>query len=169
MSKILDARIAVNPRDIVWSISRLESQFYMGNMLLRDGDANGMAHSLEIRVPLLDQRLLDFAFAIPGSVRLPAGARPKHLLREAFGDLLRPELMRQSKRGFELPVRRWMLGPLRELCQGGLDTLRSIDLVRPESLNSFWNSFEREPESPIWSRVFTLCVLGLYLRQTRVA
>ena len=45
----------------------------MGNMLLRDGDANGMAHSLEIRVPLLDQRLLDYALSIPGSVRLPAG------------------------------------------------------------------------------------------------
>src|SRR5207249_6852757 len=88
------AEAAVNPRDIVWSISRLESQFYMGNMLLRDGDANGMAHSLEIRVPLLDQRLLDFALAIPGSVRLPAGAPPKHLLRAAFPELLRPALQR---------------------------------------------------------------------------
>jgi len=163
------AEAAVNPRDVVWSVSRLESQFYMGNMLLRDGDANGMAHSLEIRVPLLDQRLLDYALAIPGSVRLPAGARPKYLLRQAFPELLRPALQRQGKRGFELPVRRWMLGPLRELCQSGLQTLRSIDLLNSASLDSFWSAFEREPESPIWSRVFTLCVLGLYLRQTKVA
>jgi len=163
------ADAAVNPHDIVWSVSRLESQFYMGNMLLRDGDTNGMAHSLEIRVPLLDQRLLDYALAIPGSVRLPAGARPKHLLRQAFPELLRPDLQRQGKRGFELPVRRWMLGPLRELCQSGLATLRSIDLLRQHSIDSFWSAFEREPESPIWSRVFTLCVLGLYLQHTRVA
>jgi asparagine synthase (glutamine-hydrolysing) len=163
------ADAAVDPCDITWSISRLESQFYMGNMLLRDGDADGMAHSLEIRVPLLDQRLLDFAFAIPGSVRLPAGGRPKHLLRAAFPELLRPALQRQGKRGFELPVRRWMLGPMRELCQSGLQTLKSIDLLRPQSLDSFWTAFEREPESPIWSRVFTLCVLGLYLKQTRIA
>ena len=159
------AEAAVDPDDIVWSISRLESQFYMGNMLLRDGDADGMAHSLEIRVPLLDRRLLDFALAIPGSIRLPAGARPKHLLRQAFPELLRPALQQQGKRGFELPVRRWMLGPLRELCQSGLATLKSGNLLRADSIETFWNTFEREPESPIWTRVFTLCVLGLYLRQ----
>jgi hypothetical protein len=62
-----------------------------------------------------------------------------------------------------------MLGPLRELCLSGLQTLKSTDLLNRDSLDSFWNSFEREPESPIWSRVFTLCVLGLYLRQIRIA
>jgi asparagine synthase (glutamine-hydrolysing) len=163
------ADAAVNPRDIVWSVSRLESQFYMGNMLLRDGDANGMAHSLEIRVPLLDQRLLDYALALPGSTRLPPGAEPKHLLRRAFPELLRPTLSQQGKRGFELPVRRWMLGPLRELCQSGLTTLKSTRMLRPEGIDALWNTFERQPETPIWSRVFTLCVLGLYIRQNAVA
>jgi asparagine synthase (glutamine-hydrolysing) len=159
---------AIDPLDIIWSVSRLESQFYMGNMLLRDGDTNGMAHALEIRVPLLDQRLLDLAFALPGPVRLPPGASSKHLLRAAFPELLRPALQRQGKRGFELPVRRWMLGPLRELCQSGLQTLKSVDLFNPDSLDAFWSSFEREPETPMWSRVFTLCVLGLYLQQVRI-
>jgi asparagine synthase (glutamine-hydrolysing) len=141
----------------------------MGNMLLRDGDANGMAHSLEIRVPLLDQRLLDFALALPGSTRLPPGAEPKHLLRRAFPELLRPALSQQGKRGFELPVRRWMIGPLRELCQSGLATLKSTGMLRPEGIDALWNTFERQPETPIWSRVFTLCVLGLYIRQNAAA
>jgi asparagine synthase (glutamine-hydrolysing) len=150
-------------------VAALEIAWYMRNQLLRDADWAGMAHSLEIRVPLLDQRLLDFALSVPGSVRLPPGARPKHLLRAAFPELLRADLQRQGKRGFELPVRRWMLGPLRELCQSGLETLKSIDVLRRDSIDSFWSRFEREPETPIWSRVFTLCVLGLYLKQNRVA
>ena len=52
--------------DPVWAVSQLESRFYQHNMLLRDADANGMAHGLEIRGPLLDRRLLDLMLPLPG-------------------------------------------------------------------------------------------------------
>ena len=55
--------------------------FLPGTSLCRcDGDVNGMAHSLEIRVPLLDQRVADLAYGLPGAVRLPSGKADKHLL-----------------------------------------------------------------------------------------
>jgi asparagine synthase (glutamine-hydrolysing) len=164
-----EADAALDDEDIVWTVSGLETQFYLGNTLLRNGDANGMAHSLEIRVPFLDQRLLDYVLQLPGAVRLPAGERSKHLLRLAFPELLRPDLQAQRKRGFDLPVRRWMLGPLAGLCRSGLDEIRSLGFLRNEGVESIWRAFEDEPESPIWSRAFTLCVLGLYLRQNRVS
>src|SRR5262249_11523927 len=145
-------------------VSQLESRLYMGNMLLRDGDANGMAHCLEIRVPFLDERMLNLAYALPGPVRLPDGRANKHLLRRAFGDVLRPSLLSQKKSGFTLPIRRWMLGPLRETCTTGLGHLKSTGLLESRGIDDIWNTFLREPESPIWSRAFTLCVLGLYLR-----
>lgn len=153
--------------DEIAAISQIESRYYQGNMLLRDGDTNGMAHSLEIRVPLLDQRLLDLAYALPGSVRQPPHTQNKHLLRLAFAPLLRPALMVQKKRGFTLPIRRWMLGPLRERCESALADLKSVGILKPQGVDAVWQAFLRDPESPIWSRAFTLVVLGSYLRQTK--
>ena len=135
-------------------------------MLLRDGDANGMAHGLEIRLPMLDRRLLDLMHRIPGSVRLPNGIANKHLMRRAFAPYLRSTLLNQPKRGFTLPIRRWMVGPLRELCEHALIHLKTYGLFDPRGMDSLWSSFLREPESPMWTRAFTLCVIGLYLRET---
>jgi asparagine synthase (glutamine-hydrolysing) len=161
-----DGEVAGDP---VATISRLESRFYMGNMLLRDGDSNGMAHSLEIRVPFLDRRMLDLAYSVPGRVMLPTGRANKHLLRRAFGGMLRPELASQGKRGFTLPLKRWMLGPLRESCEGAVGHLKGTGLVRPQGVDSVWAAFLAEPESPIWSRALTLVVLGQYLKERNLA
>lgn len=147
------------------SISRLEAMVYQANMLLRDGDANGMNHSLEIRVPLLDQRVVDFASRIPGHLRLPTGGKPKHLLREACSDLLRADLLDQPKRGFTLPIRRWMVGPLREMCEESIGYLQSNWSLDRRGVHAVWTSFLREPETPIWSRAFVLVVLGSYLKR----
>lgn len=149
--------------DMIADISRLECQFYQGNMLLRDTDANGMAHGLEIRVPLLDQRVIDLACSIPGAVRLPPRGRSKHLLRKAFAPEIRPELSQLRKRGFTLPIRRWMLGPLREHCEHSLRLLKENETLQPHGVDAVWSAFLREPESPIWTRAFMLCVLGFYM------
>lgn len=157
----------VDEADPVWSVSRMESEFYQGNMLLRDADVNGMAHSLELRVPLLDQRLLDLMLALPGSTRLPKGRPPKYLLRAAFPSLLRPALLNQAKRGFTLPIRRWMLGPLRGICEQALLDLKRAELLNQAGVDRIWQGFLNDPESPIWSRAFTLCVLGCYIRKMK--
>jgi asparagine synthase (glutamine-hydrolysing) len=127
-----------------------------------------MAHSLELRVPMLDRRMLDLVHCLPGRIRLPRGKADKHLLRASFPDLLRPDLLNQGKRGFTLPIKRWMLGPLRELCEESLRSLKIEGMLRPEGIDGVWQTFLREPESPIWTRAFTLCVLGQYLRQAGV-
>jgi asparagine synthase (glutamine-hydrolysing) len=154
--------------DPVWDISALESRFYQGNMLLRDSDTNAMAHGLEIRVPMLDQRVLDLMFSVPGRIRLPHRRADKHLMRLAFAPFLRPALARQQKRGFTLPIRRWMLGPLRDLCEHSLISLKRLNILRPEGIDLVWNTFLENPESPIWTRAFNLCVLGLYVKQMDV-
>ena len=155
--------------DLIAAVSRYEAQFYMGNMLLRDTDANGMAHSLEIRPPFLDKRVMDLAFRIPGSVRLPDGRPRKHLLRAAFPELLRRELLDLPKRGFWLPIGRWMVGPLRPVCEDALAHVKSLDMLRPHAVDRLWKQFLEHPESQRWSSAFMLCVLGSYLRQAHAA
>jgi asparagine synthase (glutamine-hydrolysing) len=155
--------------DVIFAVSRMESFFYQGNMLLRDSDANGMAHSLEIRVPILDQRMLDLVLPVPGAVRLPDQLADKHLLRTAFRQELAPAILEQKKRGFTLPIRRWMLGPMRTLCEESLAALKSANVLMPEGIDAVWKSFLAAPESPIWSRAFTLCVVGHYLKSQKLS
>ncbi len=156
----------VDSDDPVWSMARLESRFYLGNMLLRDSDANGMRHSLEIRVPFLDTGLLQQLQTIPGPLRLPDPNRPKHLLRLAFPELLPPHVIGQRKRGFTLPISRWMRTSLRAHCESALDMLKSADVLKPQGVNAIWQEFLRAPQSAIWSRAFNLVVLGSYLKRT---
>lgn len=159
------AELTVVEDDPAWSISKLETLHYLRNTLLRESDVNGMAHSLEIRVPLLDQRVVDALLALPGDVRMPSGGGAKHLLRASFPELYRPELLAQGKRGFTLPVRRWMLGPLRDMCESALGHLRRIGVVRPAAVDDVWQAFLRQPESSAWSRAWLLVVTGARLQR----
>jgi len=84
-------------------VSALELGWYMRNQLLRDADWAGMAHSLEIRVPLVDielfRRVAPLAFAGGGTKRDMAGAPSTPLPQE---------VLRRRKTGFSIPVRDWM-------------------------------------------------------------
>ena len=148
------------PHDVLW----LEQKDAL-DAVLPVGDSTGMAHGLEIRVPMLDRPLLDLALSLPGAVRLPKGKADKSLLRRGFPDLLRPALLRQSKRGFVIPVRRWMKGELRQVCETALDVLRAHPQFNEKALSAGWNHFLAAPESPMWSRVWLLVALGWYLRR----
>lgn len=155
----------VDESDAIRAVSELESRFYQGNMLLRDGDVMSMAHGLEIRVPFLDRRLLDCGHAMPGEVRLPAGAPGKHLLRRAFADLLRPELTNRPKTGFTLPLAQWMLGPLRDLCQRSLAACTEQGGLPVATVSRVWEEFASQHSGSQGSRALSLVVLGNYLEQ----
>lgn len=158
------ADLPLQAEDVVHAVSLLESRFYLGNTLLPVGDSTGMAHSLEIRVPMLDRPLLDLALGLPGAVRLPDGVANKALLRRAFPELLRPALLQQSKRGFVIPVRRWMQGALRPVCEAALANLKQQAAFDATAVEAVWQQFLQAPESPIWSRAWLLVALGWYLR-----
>jgi asparagine synthase (glutamine-hydrolysing) len=84
-----------------------ESAFYLRNVLLRDADQMGMAHSVEIRVPLLDVRLASLSIAGLAHGR-GRGAHGKGALLRAMSNSWLNTIAGQSKRGFEVPLRKWM-------------------------------------------------------------
>jgi asparagine synthase (glutamine-hydrolysing) len=89
-------------------VARAELGTYTTSQLLRDSDVMSMAHSLELRVPLLDTRLLETVNALPSAVRFPRG-RPKALLREIMKDRLpRVVLERRARQGFSFPMQQWL-------------------------------------------------------------
>lgn len=86
----------------------LETETYLSNTLLRDNDATSMAHSLELRVPLVDRDVFALAGRIPPSSKLSMSTGKK-ILREAFRDLLPPWINDdKQKKTFTLPLMKWM-------------------------------------------------------------
>jgi asparagine synthase (glutamine-hydrolysing) len=80
--------------------------------LLQVEDRMSMAHGLESRVPLLDHPLVEFLATVPADVKF-AGGSMKHLLKEAYHDVLPAEIRdRRDKMGFPVPLREWVEGPL---------------------------------------------------------
>jgi asparagine synthase (glutamine-hydrolysing) len=132
-------------------------------VLLRDGDVFGMANSLEIRVPMLDRDLVEWAFQLPGRALLPPGAPPKHLLQQMCGDLYTRSQFAQGKRGFSPPFGRWLLKPLRGLMEENLKSVKASGLVDGDGVDAVKRVFLREPHSQAWSRAWVLVTLGHWL------
>jgi asparagine synthase (glutamine-hydrolysing) len=152
------------PADHVVSVGRLDTAFYLQNILLRDSDVFGMANSLEIRVPFLDRDLVEWAFRLPGDVLLPRRAPLKYLLRKICADLYTKSQLHQPKRGFVLPFGAWLVGPLREMMEENLRFLRGFGLLDPAGIEVVRRLFQDEPAGPAWSRVWALVTLGQWLK-----
>ena len=100
-------------RNAVQKAQYADLKVYLANDILPKVDRMSMAHALEVRCPLLDHRLVEFAFRLPNSRKMPR-LRGKYLLRQLAARRLRPDLAWQPKRGFTAPVGAWLAGPLSE-------------------------------------------------------
>jgi asparagine synthase (glutamine-hydrolysing) len=91
-------------------ISFYELNMYMKNQLLRDSDTFGMANSLEIRVPFLDKKLVNYVLRIKSNEKF--GKNNKQLLVDMSKDILPVEIYNRPKMGFVLPFEKWFRGNL---------------------------------------------------------
>lgn len=87
--------------------SYIESNLYMQNQLLNDSDYMSMWHSIEIRVPFLDKRLIELAYQISPEIKAFEGQK-KYLLIHALGSLLPRAIWDRPKMGFSFPFQRWL-------------------------------------------------------------
>jgi asparagine synthase (glutamine-hydrolysing) len=94
---------------------------YLPDDLLVKTDRLSMAHSLELRVPFLDQRVAEFAFGLPTALKVRGFAK-KRLLRQALAPLLPDEVVRGRKQGFSIPLAAWLRGPLEPFAREILST-----------------------------------------------
>jgi asparagine synthase (glutamine-hydrolysing) len=91
-----------------------DTRMYLPGDILAKVDRMSMAHGLEARVPLLDYRIVEFAATLPFALKYHGGIS-KRVLKHAMRDCLPASALAQRKRGFSLPVQRWMRGALAEL------------------------------------------------------
>jgi asparagine synthase (glutamine-hydrolysing) len=169
--QLLAAAFAAAPAAAVLAqISFAEARTYMHDVLLRDTDQMSMAHSLEVRVPLLDHELVEHVMSLPDIHKQPNGT-PKRLLVESLGELLPNQVVRRPKQGFTLPFDPWMRGPLRALCEERLGDrgLAGRGLFNPTQVRRHWRSFLNGGKDVSWSRLWTLVVLDAWLDRNELS
>jgi asparagine synthase (glutamine-hydrolysing) len=147
----------------------LDVRAYMACQLLRDSDACSMAHSLEIRAPLVDVAVARFAQRCPPALKLAVdgrGVMSKRVLIEAIRDVLPSAVMKRRKRGFTLPYAQWLRGPMRELL---FDTIhpaavRRRGIVDHIAVGDLFEQAARGDESALYPKLWSLLTLELWHR-----
>jgi asparagine synthase (glutamine-hydrolysing) len=160
---------AVARGDVRTSVSVLELALFIGERLLRDSDAASMAVSLELRVPLLDHRVVEAALAVPERERFaPLGK--KMLLRKLAMPNLDPSIFERPKRGFVLPIELWAKDQLSSDIQARFENRELVESagLRPDALGRLWNGFRAGAPGLYWSRVWAPYVLLEWCRAHRV-
>ncbi len=144
-------------------ISWSELRHYMRDVLLRDSDQMSMAVSLEVRVPFLDHELVEFILALPAGEKERRGTA-KSLLIDSVRDLIPREIYDRKKMGFELPMSKWIRGPLHEFTVAGLKLLvgRATWFSAPH-VDELHRRFTAGKLA--WQKLWALVVLGWYLEK----
>ena len=119
----------------------LDTLTYLPDDILVKVDRASMAVALEVRAPLLDHRILEFAWRLPLALKLQGG-RGKIVLRRLLSRYLPEQLFERPKTGFAVPIYRWLRGPLREWAETLLDQqrLEREGYLNPSPIRSVWRS-----------------------------
>jgi len=113
-------------RDAPDEITRLlcaDLKTYLVDDILVKVDRMSMANSLEVRVPFLSHRFVEFAMKIPGDMKI-RGVKTKWVLKKALADRLPPSVVHRSKQGFSIPMRSWLRSDLQPLLLDALSPQR---------------------------------------------
>jgi asparagine synthase (glutamine-hydrolysing) len=153
----------------------LDHRVYMGSQLLRDSDTTSMAHSLELRVPLVDVEIAAFSRSCADVHKLaPDGGRSdsydksgsKRVLIEALRGVLPDGLERAPKRGFALPFDGWLRGELAGMVEDCCNPTRIAErgLLDPDAAGAVFEAWRSGNDAAPYPKIWSLVILELWSR-----
>jgi asparagine synthase (glutamine-hydrolysing) len=140
--------------DLLHRMMCLDLVTYLPDDILVKVDRAAMAVSLETRIPLLDHRIIEFAWSLPSSLK-QRGNQGKWLLRQLLHQYVPPALVDRPKRGFGAPIAEWLRGPLRDWAEEllGATRLRQEGFLNPNVVREKWKehlSARRDWSAGLW-------------------
>jgi asparagine synthase (glutamine-hydrolysing) len=150
--------------DLLSRIQYLDMKTYLVGDILTKVDRASMAHSLEVRVPLLDHKLVEWISGLPASYKLH-GQEGKYVFKKALEPYLSNEILYRSKMGFSVPLSSWFRGPLRQRLHDALmgPVLADTGIFNRLSLQELFDQHQsgrRDHSAPLW----TLLMFEAFLR-----
>jgi asparagine synthase (glutamine-hydrolysing) len=154
-----------NTTDALALIQYLDYKTYLVGDINTKVDRASMAHSLEVREPLMDHELVEWLATLPTSMKIQ-GQEGKYLLKKAMEPLLPDDVLYRPKMGFAVPLARWFRGPLKQRVQDAVlgERLASTGWFEPGYLNHLVQAHQsgaRDYSAPLW----TLLMFEAFLRQ----
>ena len=104
----------------------IDTKTWLPDELLIKADKMTMANSVELRVPLLDHRVLEFAASLPPSFKLK-GFTTKHILKKALSQRIPKEIRNRKKTGFPVPYESWLRNDLKDIVWAVLTDRRTVE------------------------------------------
>jgi asparagine synthase (glutamine-hydrolysing) len=147
--------VTLNFSDFRGQMMYWDQMTYLPDDILTKVDRASMAVGLEARVPLLDHRLVEFAWRVPIALKYREG-QGKWLLRRVLHRYVPKELMERPKMGFGVPIEQWLRGPLKHWAVALLDEnrLREEGFLNPEPIQKMWQehlSGKRRWHPQLWN------------------
>ena len=159
--KIVDQCFQYSKLPINQSLA-FETKYYLPDDLLVKVDRMSMAHSLEVRVPFLDHRIVEFAATLPINYKIRNG-QTKYLLKQSMGRYLPKDIIKKPKQGFTPPIKEWLKNDLKDFTMDLLLSSKKInDYIQYDKIEELLISHysgKRDYQYQIWS----LLVLVLWL------
>jgi asparagine synthase (glutamine-hydrolysing) len=162
-------RTEMDSSEILPVIGLLERTLFLGERLLRDTDAASMSASIEIRLPLVDQVLVENVERLPNRNRFdPIGK--KAALRRIGLRGLNSELFERPKAGFVLPYDRWLRSGLGKMIDGAMRDPEAIKPtgLDPKAVTRLWQAFLDGAPGLYWSRIWAIYVFIRWCHRHRV-
>jgi asparagine synthase (glutamine-hydrolysing) len=145
--------------------SYMELMCYMSNVLLKDGDQMSMAHSLEVRAPFLNHKVIETLQKINYNQKFKYG-KSKLLLKNMFKDDFNNNFWDRPKQGFVMPWDKWMRNELRPLCEDLFEKSLKQNLFSKSGLCDLRNAFYNKKIS--WSRYWLVLSLTNWVDKNKV-
>jgi asparagine synthase (glutamine-hydrolysing) len=145
-----------------------DQRYYLPDNLLYKVDRMSMAHSLEVRPPFLDHRIVEFAATLPDNLKIN-GRSQKYLLRHLMQSRVPKPVTHRSKTGFDIPAHRWLRGELRPLLMDTLsrEAIRQTGIFSPGIIGQLIND-HMERKINVGYHLWGLMTLFLWLRKWKV-
>ena len=146
----------------------LDQKYYLADDILTKSDRMSMAHSVEVRPPFLDHRIVEFAAKLPASLKI-RGGRQKWILKELMKDKLPSAILERPKMGFDIPAHEWLRGPLLSLLKDALHYGASecSDTFRADAMDKFLQ-LHLDRKANLGYHLWGLLILFLWMKKWRI-
>ena len=146
---------AADTEDHLSRILYTDIKTYLAGDILTKVDRMSMANSLEVRAPLLDYRVVEYAASIPSNFKIHNGDK-KYILKRAFSQLLPNDILYRKKMGFSVPLANWLRDELKLTCESRLFAAESgvSNFFQISEVKNLWIEHQhaiRDHSAALWS------------------